>query len=129
AVVRRPDADAVTGIEAKREESGGEPIDGLPELAKAETGLLVAHHQRRTRRPLAAGLIEKLPDGFADQQAIAGAVDIAELKSGHCRSSQDFCEIIARNRARGAICKRAADPANATKTPTSPRLCGRGPAC
>ena len=83
AVVRRPDADAIAGIKAEREEPGGKLIDGLPQLAIGEADLLVTNHQRRTRCPFCAGFVEELPDGFADQRLIAGAMHIAELESGH----------------------------------------------
>jgi hypothetical protein len=56
-------------------------------------------HERRARCPFGASVIEKLSDRFADQRLIACTMPVAELKSGHCRSSRHFAEIIALNRA------------------------------
>jgi hypothetical protein len=47
-------------------------------------------HKRRARCPFGASIIEKLSDRFADQRLIARPMHIAELKSGHCRSSRRF---------------------------------------
>src|SRR5262249_18631375 len=90
AVVRRPNADAIARIKTKRQKPGGELVDGLPQLRISEPDILLAYGQRRARRPFRGGLVKKLPDGFADQWPIAGALPIAELKSGHCRSSRNF---------------------------------------
>src|ERR1700720_1258125 len=83
AVVRRPDADAIAGNKAEREEPGGKLVDGLPQLAIGEADLLVTNHQRRTRWPFCTRFIEKLSDGFADQRLTAGAIHVAELESVH----------------------------------------------
>ncbi len=64
AVVGRPDADAVAGLEPERQQPGSEPVDLLVQFAVAQPHFLVPHHQRRPRRPARAGAVEKLPDGL-----------------------------------------------------------------
>ena len=83
AVVGRPDADAVAGMQAERQQPGGELVDGRPQLAVAHSHLLVAHDERRPRRPFCAGGIEELSDRLAEERLVARPVDVTELQLRH----------------------------------------------
>src|SRR5204863_7124905 len=45
--VGRPDADAVAGLEAERQKSGGELVNGVPQLRIAEPDILTTNEERR----------------------------------------------------------------------------------
>ena len=86
-VIGRPDADAVAGVEPKRQQSGSELVDLVAQFAVGKPHLLVPHHQRRPSRMFVADRVEEAPDGLADQRHFAGAVNIALFEVGHGVSS------------------------------------------
>ena len=81
--VGRPDADAVAGLEAERQQSGGEPINFPLQLGISQPHFLMTHDECRPRRPSGADGIEELPDRLADQRLIAHPVDVTELERRH----------------------------------------------
>ena len=57
-IVRRPDADALARLQSERDQSGGERIDLLAQLAIAPADALLAGDQRRPVAPARNGSVE-----------------------------------------------------------------------
>ena len=83
AVVGRPDTDAIAGLEAERQKSGGELVDGLLQFAIRHAHFLVPHDKCRMRRPFRANCVEEPPDRLADQRNLACAIDVALRERRH----------------------------------------------
>ena len=82
-IVRRPDADAVAGVEPERQQSRGKGVDLGFQLAIAPAHALLAGDERVAVRPSRCHLVEMHAEGFADQRHAGGAVDIALRELGH----------------------------------------------
>ncbi len=76
--VRRPDADAITGLDAERQQRRGQAVDFAPVLGVAPADVLVAHHQRRTLGKAFGGGDEGLADGLVQQRQLVRAAAMAE---------------------------------------------------
>ena len=82
-VVRRPDADAVAGVEPKRQQARGKGVDLGFQLAIAPAHALLAHDERVAVRPSGCHLVEMHAEGFADQRRHRNPVGIALRELGH----------------------------------------------
>ena len=83
-IVGRPDADPVAGLEAQRQEPGGEGVDLGVQLGVGPADRLLAHDQGGPVGPAGGGTLEVGADGLADQGHVARAVHVAE-PVGHAR--------------------------------------------
>ena len=83
AVVGRPDADPVAGLQPQRDQPGGAGVDPFVQLGIAPAHVLMAHDQRRPVAEALHHLVEMHTDGVADQRHIGGAVRIALCQLGH----------------------------------------------
>ena len=83
-IVGRPDADPVAGLEAQRQEPGGEGVDLGVQLGVGPADRLLAHDQGGPVGPAGGGTLEVGADGLADQGHVAHAVHVAE-PVGHAR--------------------------------------------
>ena len=90
-IVRRPDADALARLQPQRDQSGGERIDLLAELAPAPADALLARDQPRPVAPARNGPVEMTADRFADQGDAAGAMRVAWRGLGHRRAPMRSC--------------------------------------
>ena len=114
AIVGRPDTDAIAGLEAERQKSGGKLVDGLLQFAICHAHLLVPHDKRRMRRPFRANGVEEPADRLADQWNLACAIDVALRERRHRVSSGLLSGNIARierERNRAAGCYISRNPA------------------
>ena len=77
-VVGRPDADPVAGLEAQRQQAGGEGIDLGLQLGPGPAQALLADDQGIALRPARGGAVEMDADGLAEQRDVRGPVHVAE---------------------------------------------------
>ena len=75
-VVRRPDADPVTGLQIERQQAGGKGVDRVEQLSVAPAFALVADHDGFPVAPLFDCAFDGVADRTIDERLVAGAADI-----------------------------------------------------
>jgi hypothetical protein len=78
--VRRPDAEAVAGLQAQRQQRSGMQVHRVGQLPPGVAQLLMAHHQRLAVRVLRDGVVERLADGHRQQGFVLGTAGVAALR-------------------------------------------------
>ena len=79
-IVGRPDADPLAGLEAERDEAGGEGVDLALQLAIVPADVLMADDQRVALGKTLDDAVEMHADRLADQRNVAGAMNVARLR-------------------------------------------------
>ena len=82
-VVRRPDADAIAGLQPKGDKAGGEGIDVRRQFRPCPVDALLADDQAGTVAEAGDGAVEMDPDRVADHRLVRGAVHVAGREVGH----------------------------------------------
>jgi hypothetical protein len=82
-VVRRPDANAITGPQAKRQQASGKPVHFALQFGEGQADTLVAHDNSLALRPTRRCLVEAGADRPVDERRFTGAMGVAERLAGH----------------------------------------------
>ncbi|MNF65788.1 hypothetical protein D3C84_475640 [compost metagenome] len=79
--VRRPDAEAVPGLQPQRQQCPGVQVRSLGQLPPGVTQLLMAHHQRLPVRVLCNRVVERLANGHRQQGFVLGTTGVTALRA------------------------------------------------
>ena len=82
-IVRRPDADAVAGLQPERQQPGREGVDPLLQLAIGPAQILLPYDQCIAIGPALCGRVEVFAQCLADQRLLAAAMHIAAAQLAH----------------------------------------------